>query len=146
VDVSVTGTEVVSAEPTKVVLCSAGVTRSYSVNQVGLHHYVDGPDGSSDLTLVERFKLPESQLDPGSLVATLPGTIVRVEVSVGDHVVAGDNLVAIEAMKMEHEVRAAHGGVVVSVAVAPGDQVESGRLLVVVEEEQEEEVAATPDS
>jgi propionyl-CoA carboxylase alpha chain len=139
-----TGLEVLSAEPTRVVLSSGGVTRTYSVNQVGPNHYVDGPDGSSDLTQVERFKLPESQLDPGSLVATLPGTIVRVEVAVGDHVAAGDILVAIEAMKMEHEVRASHGGVVISVAVAPGDQVDSGRLLVVVEEEKEQE--APPDS
>ena len=127
--------EVSSAEPTRVVISEGGVTRTYSVNRVGLHHYVDGPDGSSALTLIERFKLPESKLDPGSLIATLPGTIVRVEVAVGDHVSAGDNLVAIEAMKMEHEVRASHGGTVVSVAVSPGDQVESGRLLIVIEEE-----------
>jgi propionyl-CoA carboxylase alpha chain len=140
------GVEVLSADPTRVVLCSGGVTRTYSVNQVVLHHFVDGPDGSSDLTQVERFKLPESQLEPGLLVATLPGTIVRVEVAVGDHVVAGDILVAIEAMKMEHEVRASHGGVVVSVAVAPGDQVDSGRLLVVVGGENEEEEEAPPDS
>lgn len=149
VDVSVTsdapgssgssGIEVLSATPTEVVLCAGGVTRTYSVNRVGLHHYVDGPDGASDLTLIERFKLPESQLDPGSLVATLPGTIVRVDVSVGDHVSAGDILVAIEAMKMEHEVRASHGGTVVSVAVSAGNQVESGRLLVVVEEESAED-------
>ena len=95
---------------------------------------------------MERFTLPGSQLDPGSLVAPLPGTVVRVEVAVGDHVAAGDILVAIEAMKMEHEVRASHGGVVVEVAVAAGDQVESGRLLVVVEEETEEGDETPPDS
>jgi propionyl-CoA carboxylase alpha chain len=138
VDVSdMTDLQVLSASSTKVVLSDGGVTRTYSVNQVGLHYYVDGPDGSSDLTYVERFKLPESQLEPGALVATLPGTVVRVEVAVGDHVSAGDILVAIEAMKMEHEVRASHGGVVASVAVAAGEQVESGRLLVVVDDETE---------
>ena len=47
---------------------------------------------------------------------------------------------------MEHEVRASHGGVVVSVAVAAGDQVDSGRLLVVVEEEKEEGEETPPDS
>jgi propionyl-CoA carboxylase alpha chain len=140
VDVSgMTDLQVLSAESTKVVLSDGGVARTYSVNQVGLHYYVDGPDGSSDLTYVERFKLPESLLEPGALVATLPGTVVRVEVAVGDHVSAGDILVAIEAMKMEHEVRASHGGVVASVAVAAGEQVESGRLLVVVDEEPEAE-------
>ena len=135
-----------SADPTRVVISEGGVTRTYSVNRVGLHHYVDGPDGSSALALIERFKLPESQLDPGSLIATLPGTIVRVEVAVGDHVSAGDNLVAIEAMKMEHEVRASHGGTVVSVAVSPGDQVESGRLLIVIEEETAVEEETEPES
>ena len=138
--------QVSSADPTRVVISEGGVTRTYSVNRVGLHHYVDGPDGSSALALIERFKLPESQLDPGSLIATLPGTIVRVEVAVGDHVSAGDNLVAIEAMKMEHEVRASHGGTVVSVAVSPGDQVESGRLLIVIEEETAVEEETEPES
>jgi propionyl-CoA carboxylase alpha chain len=127
--------EVVSAEPGRVALALQGLTSVYSVSTVGLQVFVDGPDGSSTLTRVERFPLPTAQLHPGSLIAPLPGTIVRVDVSPGDRVGAGDSLVAIEAMKMEHDVRAGHGGVVTEVAVKPGDQVESGRLLVVVEED-----------
>jgi propionyl-CoA carboxylase alpha chain len=95
--------------------------------------YVDGPDGSSVLTRVDRFPLPGSQLDPGSLVAPLPGTVVRVHVAKGDTVSSGDVLVVIEAMKMEHEIRAGHEGVVAEVAVGAGDQVEAGRLLVVID-------------
>ena len=90
-----------------------------------------------------RFPLPGSQLDPGSLVAPLPGTVVRVHVAEGDHVSAGDILVAIEAMKMEHEIRAGHAGVVAEVAVAAGDQVEAGRLLVVIEESEPNESEPT---
>jgi propionyl-CoA carboxylase alpha chain len=82
---------------------------------------------------VDRFPLPGSQLDPGSLVAPLPGTVVRVNVAKGDTVSSGDVLVAIEAMKMEHEIRAGHEGVVAEVAVGAGDQVEAGRLLVVID-------------
>ena len=122
-----------SAEATRVVLCSGSVAREYGVHQVGSQTYVDGPDGSSALTRVARFTLPGTQLDPGSLVAPLPGTVVRVHVKAGDRVVAGDTLVAIEAMKMEHEIRAGHGGVISEVAVGAGDQVEAGRLLVVID-------------
>jgi propionyl-CoA carboxylase alpha chain len=128
------GLEVIKAEPTKVVLSWKGITRAYGVDSVHDEFYVDGPDGSTTLTRVERFTLPGSQLLPGSLVAPLPGTVVRVGVSAGDTVAAGDALIAIEAMKMEHEVRAGKDGTVAEVAVVVGDQVESGRLLVVVKE------------
>jgi acetyl/propionyl-CoA carboxylase alpha subunit len=138
------GVEVVSAEPKKVIICSGGVTRTYSVQQVDQVVFVDGPDGSSVLTLVDRFPLPGSQLDPGSLVAPLPGTVVRVEVSPGDQVEPGDVLVAIEAMKMEHVVRAGHSGTVEDVAVRAGDQVESGRLLVVIHEQSADPTGGQP--
>jgi biotin carboxyl carrier protein len=58
--------------------------------------------------------------------------VVKVAVAVGDVVRAGSTLVAIEAMKMEHEVKATTGGTVAEVHVATGEQVESGRLLVVI--------------
>jgi propionyl-CoA carboxylase alpha chain len=86
------------------------------------------------LSEVERFPLPGSQLAAGALVAPLPGTVVKVAVAAGDPVAAGDTLVAIEAMKMEHEVRAPTDGVVTEVHVAAGEQVEAGRLLVVIED------------
>jgi propionyl-CoA carboxylase alpha chain len=99
---------------------------------VGSTVYVDGPDGSSMFEEAERFPLPGASLSAGSLVAPLPGTVVRVTVGVGDTVGTGDVLVAIEAMKMEHEVRAQGAGTVTEVHVAAGDQVDAGRLLVVV--------------
>ncbi len=101
----VSGVEVLSAWAGTVVLSADSIVRSYGVHRVGQQSYVDGPDGSSVLTTVERFPLPGSQLDPGSLVAPLPGTVVRVHVAKGDTVSSGDVLVAIEAMKMEHEIR-----------------------------------------
>ena len=58
---------------------------------------------------------------------------MHVSVALGDTVRAGEALVALEAMKMEHTVRAPHDGVVTEVLVAPGDQVETGAVLVVVD-------------
>ena len=125
----------VSAET--VDLAVDGVGRRYRVHQVGEVSFVDGPDGSTALTEVERFPLPGSQLAAGSLVAPLPGTVVKVRVDVGDLVAAGDTLVSIEAMKMEHDVTAAVAGTVREVDVVAGDQVEAGRVLVVVDEQEQ---------
>ncbi|MHB8682078.1 MAG: acetyl/propionyl/methylcrotonyl-CoA carboxylase subunit alpha [Acidimicrobiales bacterium] len=124
------------AGATSATLTIGGVQRRYRVHVVGGDCYVDGPDGSSALREVERFPLPGSHLAAGSLVAPLPGTVVKVHVGTGDVVSSGDTLVAIEAMKMEHEVRAPTAGTVTEVHVSAGDQVEAGRLLVVVHEEE----------
>ncbi|MGD0381264.1 MAG: biotin carboxylase N-terminal domain-containing protein [Acidimicrobiales bacterium] len=131
---------VLSCAPDSVVLGVARppegvrVTRRYDVARSGPLAYVDGPDGASVLTEIERFPLPGSQLAAGALVAPLPGTVVKVAVAAGDTVSAGDTLVAIEAMKMEHEVRTPSDGTVTEVHVVAGEQVESGRLLVVIDE------------
>ena len=110
-----------------------GVVKHYRVHRIGTTTWIDGPDGSSVLAEIPRFGLPGSQLAAGALVAPLPGTVVKVAVSVGDVVAAGDTLIAIEAMKMEHEVRAAVAGTVTEIHVSAGEQVEAGRLLAVLE-------------
>jgi acyl-CoA carboxylase subunit alpha len=112
---------------------AGGLERRYGVHRVGAATWIDGPDGSSELHEVARFELPGDTVAAGSLVAPLPGTVVQVAVAVGDAVSAGDVLVAIEAMKMEHEVLAGSTGTVTEVRVAQGDQVEAGKVLVVVE-------------
>jgi len=110
-----------------------GVARRYEVQRVGLTTFVDGPDGSTVLTEIDRFPVPGSLLAAGALVAPLPGTVVKVAVAAGDPVAAGDTLVAIEALKMEHEVRSPSDGIVTEVHVAAGEQVDAGRLLVVID-------------
>lgn len=67
---------------------------------------------------------------PASLVAPMPGLIVRVNVQPGDTVQAGQGLVVMEAMKMENELRAAAAGTVASVRVSAGVAVEKGTVLV----------------
>lgn len=68
----------------------------------------------------------------GSVVvkAPMPGTVVNVVVSVGQNVKAGDDLVFIEAMKMETPVKAPQNGTVATVDVVKGETVDSGKVLV----------------
>jgi len=70
--------------------------------------------------------------DGGAVRAPLAGTVVAVAVAPGDPVAAGDELLVIEAMKMEHEVRAQAPGLVREVAAAVGATVAAGDVLVVL--------------
>jgi biotin carboxyl carrier protein len=113
-----------------------GVRRGYRVHRVatadGTEVYVDGPDGSSTLTERPRFTDPAAVPRGGSLLAPMPGVIVRVLAGPGAAVTAGQPLVVLEAMKMEHTVAAPSDGVVAEIATAAGEQVEAGQLLAVV--------------
>ncbi len=119
--------------PESVTLRAGGVSRRYAVQRVGPVTYVDGPDGSSRLVEEDRHPVAGAQLSEGSALAPMPGGVVRVAVAAGDRVEAGQVLVVLEAMKMEHTVHAGASGTVAEVDVTEGDQVETGRLLVVVE-------------
>ena len=88
--------------------------------------------GSLALQPVSRFPDPDHQTAPGSLLAPMPGSVVRVAVAEGDEVSEGQVLLWLEAMKMQHEVRAPLAGVVAELAVAAGQQVEVGEVLAVV--------------
>jgi biotin carboxyl carrier protein len=65
----------------------------------------------------------------------MPGKVIRVDVAVADHVVEGQVLVVIEAMKMEHTLRSPYNGKVVDVRHLAGDQIDADAVLVVVEED-----------
>ncbi len=67
------------------------------------------------------------------LVAPLGGSVVKLEVAVGDRIEAGQCVAVIEAMKMEHRVLAGAAGKVAQVAVAQGDQVKARQLVVELE-------------
>jgi acyl-CoA carboxylase subunit alpha len=75
---------------------------------------------------------PTTLAEAGSLVAPMPGAVVRIEVIQGTRVEAGTPIVVLEAMTMEHTVRAPADGVVATISVAAGDQVESSQVLAVV--------------
>lgn len=67
------------------------------------------------------------------VAAPMPGRVVRILVSPGDHVDARQPVVVVEAMKMENELRSPKTGRIKNVAVTAGMSVEAGRVLVVVE-------------
>lgn len=71
-----------------------------------------------------------SDAHAGGLESPLPGRVIAVDVDPGDEVHAGQTLLLIEAMKMEHPIKAPHAGVVVAVRCKAGDMVQPGVALV----------------
>lgn len=128
--------EVLSASANEVSLSVDGVTRRFAINDTGASVFVDTAAGSVVLDRTPRF-IDASELSaPGSMVAPMPGTIIRVAVDQGSRVVAGQPLLWMEAMKMEHTITAAADGVVTDLRVTTGDRVDVGQLLVIIEEDE----------
>ena len=125
-----------AASTSTVDLTVDGVRRRFDVALSGDVVDVDSPLGSTSCTIVPRFPDHSHDAVAGSLVAPMPGSVVRVLVEPGDSVVKGQPLVVLEAMKMEHTVSAPGEGAVSDVRVSAGQQVEAGAVLVVVTEEQ----------
>ncbi|NRA00666.1 MAG: ATP-grasp domain-containing protein [Myxococcales bacterium] len=103
------------------------------VTRVGDQLIVHGPSGDLLFRERPRFTLPGGEETAGEFVAQMPGKVIALHVAVGDRVSAGDTLLVLEAMKMEHPMRATVDGVVTDVRVSDGEQVEAGALLLVVE-------------
>jgi len=127
-----------SAEPGLVVADLAGIRRELRVARAGDVWFVDSQLGATALTELPRFAEPQAARSPGSLLAPMPGTVVRVEVAPGAAVAAGAAVVTLEAMKMEHTVVAPHDGTVTSVGVTAGQPVDVGTVLAVVEEKHDQ--------
>ena len=96
---------------------------------------------SARLREVPRFTDPADAVASGSLLAPMPGTVVAVKVAAGAEVAAGDVVLVLEAMKMQHTVTAPHDGTVAEINVEPGSQVASGEVLAVVATKEVEEQA-----
>ncbi|WP_405742167.1 ATP-grasp domain-containing protein [Streptomyces sp. NBC_01525] len=73
-----------------------------------------------------------------ALTAPMPGTVTVVKVAVGEEVRAGQGLLVVEAMKMEHVIAAPHAGTVTALDVAPGATVAMDQVLAVVDPHDEE--------
>lgn len=128
------GVRLYSVQPAQVDIEVAGVRQQIDVHRVGDVLYVDGAVGSTVLAEVPRFPALRSIEAPGSLLAPLPGTVVRVAVEAGQSVLTGATVVVIEAMKMEHTVKAPRDGIVQDVCVVVGQAVDAGLALVRLEE------------
>jgi propionyl-CoA carboxylase alpha chain len=131
---AVDGHTVVAAGPSTVTLETDGVRTTYAVAVAGAAVDVDSPRGHVRLTRVPRFVDPAEAVASGSLLAPMPGTVVSVAVEPGQQVEAGQPVLVLEAMKMQHPVLAPHAGRVAEIDVKPGTQVAAGEVLAVVEE------------
>src|SRR5690606_9039151 len=85
--------------------------------------HVDSTHGYVKLNRVPRFVDPSEQVATGSLLAPMPGSVLSVSVEVGQQVTAGQTILVMEAMKMQHTVSAPTDGVVSEINVKPGSQV-----------------------
>ncbi|MFF4352125.1 acetyl/propionyl/methylcrotonyl-CoA carboxylase subunit alpha [Streptomyces sp. NPDC001530] len=125
------GVRVVHADAGLVVLEVAGVRRKFEVARYDDQVFVN----ATALTALPRFPDPAADRAPGSLLAPMPGTVVRVSegLAVGAAVRAGEPLLWLEAMKMEHKISAPAAGTLTALHATPGQQVEVGALLAVVQ-------------
>jgi propionyl-CoA carboxylase alpha chain len=103
--------------------------RNARVARSGDRAFVLADGWLATLAVQPRFPDHAEQAVAGGLVAPMPGKVVKVLVTPGQSVDAGAPIVVLEAMKMEHTVRAPEAGTVGEINVAVGDQVEGGALL-----------------
>ncbi|MFF8448007.1 biotin carboxylase N-terminal domain-containing protein [Streptomyces leeuwenhoekii] len=124
------GVRVLHADAARVVLEADGVRRTYPVARYGDEIHV----GRTALRALPRFPDPAARHAPGSLLAPMPGTVVRIAdgLSEGAPVQAGQPLLWLEAMKMQHQISAPVTGTLHALHVTEGRQVELGTLLAVV--------------
>jgi propionyl-CoA carboxylase alpha chain len=127
----------VSATPDEVVVEVGGVERRLrTFGADGPEVDVEGDGWAVALRALPRFPDAATLVAEGSLVAPMPGTVAAVHVAEGDAVTAGQPLLVLEAMKMQHPVVATATGVVRSLDVVPGAQVDAGTVLAVIEGEE----------
>jgi pyruvate carboxylase subunit A/propionyl-CoA carboxylase alpha chain len=127
----------VAAAPEQVVLAVDGVEHAFDVARYGEQVFVDSPLGPVQLVALPRFPDPDAAVAQGSLLAPMPGSVLRVGAAVGDTVTAGQSLIWLEAMKMEHTVTAPSNGVLAELNVEAGQQVDVGAVLARVDTEGE---------
>jgi acyl-CoA carboxylase subunit alpha len=116
------------------VVTEGGLTQRRHVFRHGGTVWVQGPGGDIALTELPRFPEPQREDVAGALAAPMPGTVLAVHVTPGEHVSEGQLLMTVEAMKMEHRITAPHQGTVTEVRARPGSQVSGGDLLAVIEQ------------
>ncbi|MDI9950803.1 biotin carboxylase N-terminal domain-containing protein [Rhodococcus sp. IEGM 1305] len=123
----------VSATARHVALDVAGLRRSFAVSRYGDDVFVDSALGPVSLHAAPRFTDPSAVVAEGSLLAPMPGSVIRLGAAAGDTVTAGQPIVWLEAMKMEHTIKAPASGVLTELSVTAGQQVDVGTVLAVVE-------------
>ncbi|MDN2501096.1 acetyl/propionyl-CoA carboxylase subunit alpha, partial [Nocardia nova] len=133
------GLELIEATPDVVVLGVPGergsVRRRFEVARYGDLVAVDSPLGPVAVRRLPRFSDPADQVAEGSLLAPMPGSVIRLGAEVGAAVEKGQPILWLEAMKMEHTIAAPAAGVLTELNVVAGQQVDVGAVLAVVHAE-----------
>ena len=125
-----TAVQVVSYEPGRIRLSLDGAQGLFTITEAGEQFFVHSNTGSRVVTRVPRY--PDAGVDSQqeSHLAPMPGQVLKILVTAGQQISAGDALVILEAMKMEQTLRAATDGVVEAVLVKQGEIVAPGDVLV----------------
>ena len=103
------------------------------ITEAGSEIVINMPFGDVNASVLPRFIEPGNDVPEGSLIAPMPGKVIDVKVKKGSKVKAGDTLVIIEAMKMEHAIKATETGKIAKVMIKLNDQVDNGATLLVLE-------------
>ncbi len=125
--------EVAEVEPGVYSILADG--RSFEARAIGASVHVNGRRFTAEMyDPRDRSQKSSAALGTGrqSIVAPMPGKVIRVLVREGDAVEAGQGLVVVEAMKMQNEMKALRAGHVVEVIAKDGDTVGAGDTLVVL--------------
>lgn len=136
---------VTAATASQVRLSIDGVERRFRIARTGRRVIVSSSERSLTLLEAERFTDPQAIVAPGSLLAPMPGTVIRVGAGVGDSVTAGQKIIWVEAMKMEHAIVSDAAGILEELRVSEGDQVDVGTLLAVIAAEETAADAASKE-
>ena len=108
------------------------------VTRAGELLLVQTPRGTARFEIEPLFVVPGVETVVGGLNAPMPGAIIEVRVTLGQHVEAGETLVVMEAMKMEHVITAPSAGTVSAVLVVEAQQVDSGAALLTIDSDGDE--------
>jgi len=97
---------------------------------------VDGDEFEVKVVPTGYMTIEEAEPEPvdveGAVKSTMQGMVVKLKVSEGDQVNAGDVVAVVEAMKMENDIQTPHGGVVEKIYTAEGEKVETGDIIMVI--------------
>ncbi|MFX0185005.1 MAG: biotin/lipoyl-containing protein [Candidatus Hodarchaeota archaeon] len=99
--------------------------------------HLDGEDYEIKRVSETIEEFGEAEEDLGSLSSPMPGRIVKLLVKIGDYVKKGQDLIVIEAMKMESKIAAPFDGTVIKIFFPEGDQIEANIPLIELEEEKD---------
>jgi acetyl/propionyl-CoA carboxylase alpha subunit len=125
--------EVHLVDPDTVEATIDGIRRTFRVAVDPSRVLVDSGMGASTFECIDRFPSPADSGPEGGLTAPMPGRVVRILVAAGQSVEAGEPMMVLEAMKMEHTIFSPTAGTVVALHVDEGDQVERSAVLAAVE-------------